>query len=61
MWNNTDSTVLSRAAEGGSKATFEAVVAALDKKLTPAEVIDKRFTGVVFPCILYGVARWRTP
>lgn len=61
MWNSFSGTVLSEAARGGCTKTFEAVVATLETKLTPAEVMVKGFTSVVVHGILYRLARWRTP
>ena len=54
-------TVLSTAATSGSRDTFEAAVAALEKKLTPAEVMVAGHTSVVFHRVSYRVGRWRTP
>lgn len=38
MWKSIDSTVLSNMAKSGGEETLEAVVAALETKLTPTEV-----------------------
>lgn len=50
-WRNKKATLLSRAAESGSKTIFEAVMAALEDRLTPAEVKVKGFMGLVFPYV----------
>lgn len=57
MVSSKGATVLSRAVESGSEAMFEAVVTALEDKLTPAEVIIEGFTSLVFPSLCYKVAR----
>lgn len=61
MWENTfKATVLSMAANSRSVETFEAVVAALVDKLTPAKVKVWSFTSLVPHLTFYGEARWRT-
>lgn len=48
MWNSPSRRILSAAAGSCSKGTFEAAVAALERKLTPAEVMVEGFTMVIF-------------
>ena len=60
-WEVDHATLLSNAAKSGSKDTFEAVVAALEDKLTPAEVMVEGMKILVFPHLLnIVVARWGT-
>lgn len=58
-WDNTFSTVLSEAVESGNGDTVEAVVAALQKTLTPAEVMVDELHKCLLPSILYRVVLWR--
>lgn len=52
--------VLSMAAGSTSKDTFEAVLTALEDKLTSAKVIVESSTGLDVPLTCYRVGRWRT-